>query len=99
MPGLFEALNKLETIEKKHLVTIQGKEIEVSLEKKIEIQRAGEDKYMLKDGIAVLIPRPKTKIKFATLTKADRGYVFHQNNPFWVDDINDKGYVWQIESE
>ena len=40
MPGFFEAMaNMPEPRVKKHMVTIQGKEIEVELAKKIEIMR------------------------------------------------------------
>ena len=38
MPGFFEAMKNIKPVAKKHTVTVQGKEIEVSLEKKLEIQ-------------------------------------------------------------
>ena len=48
MPGFFEAFDSSKPVVKKHTVTIQGNEVEVSLGKKLEIMRAGEDKYILK---------------------------------------------------
>ena len=99
MPGFFEALDKLKTVEKKHEVTIQGKTLSVSLEKKIEIIRAGEDKYMIKDGQIERKPKTKTKRTFPVLKSNRPGYVFYEGNPFWVARHGEEGYEWQIESE
>ena len=43
MPGFFDALNKQPVKQKVHKGTIQGKTVEVSLEKKLEVQQHGED--------------------------------------------------------
>ena len=40
---------------KKHFVTIDGNEIEVTLQKKLDIMRDGEDKFTMKDNKIVLI--------------------------------------------
>jgi hypothetical protein len=90
MPGFFEAMKNIKPVAKKHTVTVQGKEIEVSLEKKLEIQRAGEDKYMLEGKDIVLIPKPKTARRFPVL-------VGYKQDPYWIE--TDKGLLWQIEPE
>ena len=100
MPGFFEAMaGRPRPVVKKHVVTIQGKEIEVDLAKKLEIQQAGEDKYMLENNEVVLRPKPKTNRTFSVLTKNDRGYSFYNGDPYWVESIVEEGYTWQIESE
>lgn len=100
MPGFFEALSNLpKPVPKKHVVTIQGKEIQVSLQKKLEIQRAGEDNYMLVDNKIVLKPKPKAHRKFPVLCQTEHGYSFYDKDPHWVQGIVEKGHTWQIESE
>ena len=57
MSSIFEALrNRPRKQPKKHFVKVGGKEIEVSLEKKLEIIRRGEDRYMLEENQIVLKP-------------------------------------------
>jgi hypothetical protein len=90
MPGFFEAFGKTKPIVKKHLVTIQGKSIEVSLEKKLEILRTGEDRYMLDGSIIKLKPVTKTKRPFPVLKDLDR-------DPYWID--TEERFSWQTESE
>jgi len=63
MPGFFEAFDRRKPVVKKHTVTIQGNEVEVSLGKKLEIMRAGEDKYILKGNEIVVKSMPKNKIQ------------------------------------
>jgi hypothetical protein len=42
MPGFFEALDNFKNKKpKKHFVTVEGQTVEVSLEKKLEIQKTG----------------------------------------------------------
>ena len=51
MPGLFEALANMPKKEpKKFFITVQGKEYEVSLEKKLWSQQHGEENLVIKDG-------------------------------------------------
>jgi len=90
MPGFFEAIRKLKPAIKKHSVTIQGKTIEVSLEKKLEILKKGEDRFMLDGTTIKLKPLTKTKRRFAVLKDFDR-------DPYWVD--TKEGFSWQTESE
>ena len=100
MPGFFEAMANMPVpVVKKHIVTIQGKEIEVELAKKIEIMRSGEDKYMLQNNTVVLRPSPKTNRRFPELRTDENGYNFHEGDPYWVQGTIEEGHTWQIESE
>ena len=68
MPGFFEALENSKPIEKVHTVTIQGQSVVVTLEKKLEVMRHGEDAYMWKTATEfVLKPQPKIKAQYKTL--------------------------------
>ena len=101
MPGFFEALNnhapKKETV---HTVTIQGQNVVVTLEKKLEVMRHGEDAYMWKDpSTFVLKPRPKVGIQYRQLLKADKGFKFHDGDPYYPVGIEEGGHTWQQESE
>lgn len=84
---------------KKHFVEIQGQKIEVSLEKKLEIQQRGIDKYIFEDGQFIIKPVPKKKRSYAELTKSDSGYRFLNQDPYWPTEITEGGYTWQIPSE
>ena len=103
MPGFFEAAAEVwgKEPEKKKIYTvnIQGKEIEVSLEKSLEITRLGEELYMLEDGKIVLRPIKKNNLRKSVLKKSDKGYKFYDNDPLWVESIVEEGFSWQIESE
>ncbi len=100
MSKVFEVLKNLPPIpEKKHTVTVQGKIIEVTLDKKLEILKHGEEKYMLKQGELMLKPVVKAKIRFAKLVKGGRGHNFVDGNPFWIDGESEEGYTWQIDTE
>jgi len=100
MNELLKALNNLAPQKKKvHTVTIQGKEIEVSLEKNLEIMKHGEEAYMLEAGKIVRKPIKKNGLTRPVLKKSDRGYKFYDNDPLWVESIVEEGYTWQTESE
>ena len=104
MPGFFEAAAEVFAKmpkQKKHTVTIDGKVIEVSLEKCLEIKRTtgGEESYTLKDGQIVRRPVKKIKTKSPVLKKSQSGLHFYDGDPFWVERIAEEGYTWQIESE
>jgi hypothetical protein len=103
MPGFFEAAVEVwgkEPEKKKiHTVNIQGKEIEVSLKKSLEIMKHGEEAYMLEGGKIVPRPIKKNDIKRPVLKKSDKGYKFYDNDPLWVESIVEEGFSWQIESE
>ena len=101
MPGFFEAFAKLPPQKKKvHTVTIQGQSIVVTLEKKLEVMRHGEDAYKWKSATEfVLKPRPKVGIVYPHLQKAEKGYNFYDNDPYYPKDIVEGGYTWQIDTE
>tara|TARA_R110001606_G_scaffold7299_2_gene32296 strand:+ start:581 stop:901 length:321 start_codon:yes stop_codon:yes gene_type:complete len=88
--------------EKKYTVTIEGKEIEVSLEKNLEIMKHGEEAFMLQDEKIVRRPIKKNNLKKPILKKqlpGKLGYKFYDNDPLWVESVVEEGFVWQIESE
>ena len=100
MDPLFKALANMPPPRKKrHLVTIEGKEMEVSLEKKLEIIRAGEYAFTLKDGHILRKPKQKTKVDCKILVKSDTGGHFYDGDPYWINKIAEGGHQWQIKSE
>jgi hypothetical protein len=100
MSAIFDALKSLPKREpKKHFVMIDGNEIEVTLEKKLEIMRHGEDKYMIKDSKIVIKAIPKIKSKFKKLFVSEKGYHFVDNDTHWPEKVAEGGKTWQIEYE
>ncbi len=101
MPGFFDAVQNVKTQKPKvHTVTIQGQSLVVTLEKKLEVQKNGEDAYEWKGPTEIALkPKTNTQRKFTVLQQSDKGYAFTQNDPYWVEGITEKGYTWQIESE
>ena len=100
MPGLFEALKNMPKREpKKFFITVQGKEHEVSLEKKLWSQQHGEDNLILKDGEIVVKPAPLLKSKYRTLAKSEKGYFFEDDDIHWPNKIAEGGVTWQTKSE
>jgi hypothetical protein len=102
MPGFFEALENFKHKEpKKYFVIVEGQTVEVSLEKKLEIQKAGEDLWTLQktfNGIVFvkkpIIPKEQRQTE---LTSAEKGITFYEHNPFWPTGTDSKGYTWQIK--
>ena len=84
---------------KTHTVVIQGQEIEVTLEKKLQVQRAGEYAFILDNGEIVPKPKKKNKLQCKVLVKTNMGGHFYDGDPFWIEKISEEGYAWQIESE
>ena len=101
MPGFFEAMKNLEPIkEKVHTVTIAGQSIVVTLEKKLEVMRNGEDAYKWKSATEFMLkPKPKPMTVYPVLRKSDKGYSFLMDDIHWPDKIQEGGVTWQIESE
>jgi hypothetical protein len=100
MSELLKALQNLPPLtEKKHLVTIQGKTVEVSLERSLEVIKHGADAYMWKGDEFVLKPKSTFKTTYRTLQKNDRGYDFLDGDIHWPNKIIDGGVTWQRESE
>ena len=100
MPGLIEALQNLpEPKQKKFFVTVQGKEYEVSLEKKIWAKDIGEENLVIKDGEIAKKPVKSLKTIYPTLKEAEKGYLFEDNDIHWPNKIAEGGMTWQIKSE
>ena len=100
MDEIFRQLFKVAPPKKKvHTVNIQGHEIEVSLQKKLEIQRSGEYSFILKDGEIVPKPRKKLRLTCPELVRADMGGHFCDGDPHWIIKVDKEGYQWQIKSE
>ena len=100
MSELLKALQNLpEQVVKKHFVNIDGVDIEVTLQKKLEIMRHGEDKFVIKGNEIVLKPKPKAKTTYPILKQAKKGYSFEQGDIHWPNNVIDGGEVWQIEYE
>jgi len=101
MPGFFEAFAKLPPQKKKvHTVTIQGQSIVVTLEKKLEVIRHGEDAYhWINEKEFALKPKPKPRTQYPVLTKAEKGYGFEKGDIHWPNKIEEGGETWQIEHE
>jgi len=85
--------------EKKHFVTIEGIQFEVSLEKKLEVLKNGEQNYILsKSGITLRKPAVR-KVRYSVLKTADKGYSFERGDIHWPNAVKENGETWQIEYE
>lgn len=84
---------------KKHFVTIDGKKIEVSLEKALEVKRNGEENYAIIEGELVRRAPKKPKTRYSVLKKADKGYTFEQGDIHWPNGVVEGGETWLIEYE
>ena len=100
MPGLFEALKNMPKRKpKKFFITVQGKEYEVLLEKKLWAQQHGEENLVTKDGEIVVKPAPPPKSKYRSLIKSEKGYFFEDGDIHWPNKIAEGGVTWQTKSE
>jgi len=86
MKELFKALDIQKKINnvKKHFVKIQGKEVEVSIEKKIEIIRNGESNYILEGMTPV---RVEIKIDMNVFPEIEN----FTSDPYWPTE----GFIWK----
>ena len=62
--------------EKKFFAEIQGKKVEVSMEKKLEIIKNGEQNYVLDDGKPKLVVQRLDRYKFPVIKD-------FKSNPLW----------------
>ena len=85
--------------QKKFFVNIQGKDYEVSLEKKKWVIMHGEDNLIIKDGEIALKPAPTPRTKHKILKKAEKGYFFQCDDIHWPNGVKDNGETWLIEYE
>ena len=87
MKELFKALEiqkKTHKNVKKHFVKIQGKEVEVSMEKKIEIIRNGESNYILEGMTPVLV---EIKIDMNVFPEIEN----FTSDPYWPTER----FIWK----
>ena len=85
---------------KVHTVCIEGKEVVVTLKKKLEVIQHGEDAYRwISSKEFALKPPPKPKTEYPVLQKAKHGYRFEQDDIHWPNGIVEGGQTWLIEKE
>jgi len=86
MKELFKALDIQKKINnvKKHFVKIQGKEVEVSMEEKIEIIRNGESNYILEGMTPVLV---EIKIDMNVFPEIEN----FTSDPYWPTER----FIWK----
>ena len=104
MSELLKAFGNLAPQEiKKHYVTIQGKQYQVGLHKKLEIMRNGEENYMIKPAKfgpeIILKPKKTVKAQFPVLKEATKGYVFQDGDIHWPNGVAEGGEAWLMEQE
>ena len=99
MSELLKALRGLPLKPKKvHTVTIEGQSLVVTLEKKLEVMRHGEDAYTWKSPTEIMLkPKPKPKSRYPILKKATKGYVFQDGDIHWPNAVVEGGETWLIE--
>lgn len=69
---------------KKHFVMIQGKEVEVTMQEKIEIIRNGENNYILEGGKPVKVEIKVGRHKFPEIENLT-------SDPFWPNE----SFIWK----
>ena len=101
MSELLKALQGLPPQPKKiHTVTIEGQSLVVTLEKKLEVIRHGEDAYTWKSPTEIMLkPKPKSKTQYPILKKAKKGYLFQDGDIHWPKAVVEGGETWLIEQE
>ena len=101
MSELFKALESMPPSKPKvHTVCICGQNVVVTLEKKLEVQRHGEEAYhWISPTEFALKPRPKPKTRYSMLKKAKKGYKFQDSDIHWPNAVVEGGEAWLIEYE
>ena len=101
MSELLKALQGLPPAPKKvHTVTIEGQSLVVTLEKKLEVMKNGEDAYTWKSPTEIILkPKTKPKTQYPILKKATKGYVFQDGDIHWPKAVVEGGEAWLIEQE
>ena len=85
MQELFKALDILKTNKvKKHFVKIQGKEVEVSIQEKVEIIRNGESNYILEGTTPVKV---EIKIDMNVFPEIEN----FTSDPYWPSE----SFIWK----
>lgn len=101
MSELIKALRGISPQPKKvHTVTIEGQSLVVTLEKKLEVMKNGEDAYTWKSPTEIMLkPKTKPKTQYPILKKATKGYVFQDGDIHWPNAVVEGGETWLIEQE
>lgn len=101
MSELLKALKSLPQKPKKvHTVTIEGQSLVVSLERKLEVMKHGEDAYMWKSPTDIVLkPKRKPRAKYPVLRTAKKGFIFEQGDIHWPNGVVENGEAWLIEYE
>ena len=101
MSELLKALQSMAPLKPKvHTVCIAGKNVVVTLAKKLEVLKHGEEAYhWISATEFALKPPPKLKTQHRKLIKADRGYFFYDNDIHWPNEIAEGGVTWQTSAE
>lgn len=101
MSELLKALQDLPEVKPKvHTVCIQGQNVVVTLEKKLEVMKHGEDAYHWTSAIEFeLKPKPKPKTQYRTLEKTKSGYTFEKGDIHWPNAVIEGGESWLIKQE
>jgi hypothetical protein len=77
MPGFFEAAKNFKQVVKKYTVTLQGQTIEVTLDKKLEMNKNGIENYYLKtDGTLSMREKKNTRYRYPEIEK-------FMGDPYW----------------
>ena len=100
MDELLKAIKNLPKREKVHTVKIAGQDVVVSLAKKLEVMKHGEDAYRwISSKEFALKPPIKPKTQYSILQKAQKGYVFEQGDIHWPKAVVEGGESWLIKQE
>jgi len=101
MNELLKALKALPEVKpKKHFVTVDGKQVEVSLQEKLHIMQQGENNFVLEEGKLVKKEPRAIKSRYKKLLASEsKGYHFLDNDIHWPEKIDEGGLTWQIEYE
>lgn len=98
MTEFFNALKNFKPRPKnKYTVTVEGKTVEVTKEVFIKVRDTGEDQWMWTDDQLVRRPPRPSGRMYRELSKADEGYVFVENDPYWPIGVKKEGYVWRTK--
>ena len=82
---------------KKHYLTFNKEEIEVSLQQYLEVMNAGIENFEYKDKKIIRKKRIPSEQRQPTLHSAEVGYHFYNGDPFWGEKHNRGGFEWRIE--
>ena len=101
MSEFLKAIKNLPPIKPKvHTVCIQGQNVVVSLERKLEVIRHGEEAYHWISPIEfALKQKPKPKTQYSILKTAKKGFEFERGDIHWPNKIVEGGQAWLIEQE